>query len=68
MDRFTLKNVGGYNPDKVCPFCEESGFDLIGLRIHLSQGHCPRYASLTDNADCPWCRIGAPCPVPHGEF
>lgn len=26
-----------------CPFCKETDFDLIGLKIHLSSGHCNKY-------------------------
>lgn len=23
-----------------CPFCDETDFDLIGLKLHLTRGHC----------------------------
>jgi len=26
-----------------CPFCREDDFDLIGLKFHLLQGHCPEF-------------------------
>lgn len=26
-----------------CPFCNEDGFDLIGLRIHLVMCYCDAY-------------------------
>lgn len=29
--------------DTVCPFCGESGFDLIGLKSHISNGDCEQY-------------------------
>lgn len=29
-----------------CPFCGEADFDLIGLKIHLTRGHCEAYEEL----------------------
>ncbi len=29
-----------------CPFCEERDFDLIGLKLHLMNGHCKKYESI----------------------
>lgn len=29
--------------DTACPFCGESGFDLIGLKSHISNGDCEQY-------------------------
>lgn len=29
-----------------CPFCQETDFDLIGLRHHLQSGYCDVYDSL----------------------
>lgn len=26
--------------DIKCPFCQDEGFDLIGLKDHLQMGHC----------------------------
>lgn len=28
---------------KNCPFCGDTGFDLIGLKSHLSDGDCVEY-------------------------
>lgn len=30
-----------------CPFCSEDDFDLIGLKIHLINGHCNAYNTLS---------------------
>jgi hypothetical protein len=30
----------------LCPFCLENGFDLIGLKYHLENGHCDIYNEL----------------------
>jgi len=32
--------------DRVCPFCGERGFDLIGLKAHLQHGDCEKFESL----------------------
>lgn len=29
--------------EKVCPFCGDDGFDLIGLKIHINAGHCDAF-------------------------
>lgn len=29
-----------------CPFCGEEDFDLIGLKLHLSLGHCDEYEEI----------------------
>lgn len=29
-----------------CPFCHEKDFDLVGLRLHLVQGHCDIYEEM----------------------
>lgn len=37
-----------------CPFCGEDDFDLVGLKIHLMNGHCEEYGPLamwTDDTD-----------------
>lgn len=31
---------------KSCQFCNEEDFDLIGLKIHYSAGHCEQYNAL----------------------
>jgi hypothetical protein len=31
-----------------CPFCNESGFDLIGLKDHLQHGDCEPFNNLED--------------------
>lgn len=30
-----------------CPFCKESGFDEVGLKIHLIAGHCEPFKALS---------------------
>lgn len=30
----------------VCPFCNEEGFDLIGLKSHLQHGDCEKFENL----------------------
>ena len=32
-----------------CPFCWDSGFDLLGLKLHLENGWCERYEELDTN-------------------
>lgn len=33
-----------------CPFCHDTGFDLYGLKIHLTmQEWCPIFANLKDD-------------------
>ena len=29
--------------DKICPFCDEKDFDLIGLKWHLMSGGCDKF-------------------------
>jgi hypothetical protein len=36
------------NEEVFCPFCNEKGFDLIGLKSHLSNGDCELY-NQTEN-------------------
>jgi hypothetical protein len=31
-----------------CPFCEDSDFDLIGLKHHILRGYCEVYNSTPD--------------------
>ena len=28
------------NDELTCPFCQEHGFDAVGLKHHLTSGHC----------------------------
>jgi hypothetical protein len=35
------------NEDITCPFCGETGFDLLGLKLHLLRGHCDVFEVLT---------------------
>ena len=41
------RGSGGVCPDNMnnifCPFCGEDGFDLVGLKSHLSHGDCEKY-------------------------
>ena len=30
-----------------CPFCGENDFDQVGLKMHLSFGHCDNYNALS---------------------
>ena len=32
--------------DVVCPFCKELGFDLVGLKSHLTHGDCEVFNNL----------------------
>jgi len=34
----------GYKAETICPFCKESDFDLIGLKIHFTW--CDKYQEL----------------------
>jgi hypothetical protein len=36
-----------------CPFCSDTGFDLIGLKIHLTSGYCDTFND-TPLQDPPW--------------
>ena len=33
--------------DHICPFCKESEFDLIGLKMHFEKGWCEIYNSTS---------------------
>lgn len=35
-------------PEIVCPFCEEAGFDFVGLKSHLTHEDCEEYAQTVD--------------------
>lgn len=41
-----------------CPFCEEVGFDLIGLKCHLK--HCESFKTVPDHKTF-YSYVGAPC-------
>lgn len=30
-----------------CPFCHDTGFDEVGLKIHLTAGHCDPFTALS---------------------
>lgn len=32
--------------DLICPWCGESGFDLIGLKLHILNGNCDSYEQI----------------------
>ena len=34
--------------DKTCPFCGEKDFDNVGLKWHLTSGHCDDF----NNTEC----------------
>ena len=41
----------------ICPFCNEKHFDSIGLKIHLTRGHCESFTNINlDNIK----RVGRP--------
>ncbi len=42
MDKVVPSNVSTLND---CPFCEDAGFDIIGLKHHI-QARCVRYAGI----------------------
>jgi hypothetical protein len=31
-----------------CPFCKDSDFDDIGLKLHLLRGHCEAFEAVPD--------------------
>lgn len=35
------------NPNKICPFCKENEFDLVGLKNHLEK-YCSAYLGVED--------------------
>ena len=35
------------NSDVKCPFCQEGGFDLIGLKQHIINGWCEVFNDIT---------------------
>ena len=45
----------------VCPFCGEPDFDALGLKLHLTRGHCAPYDNL-----CQTC--GGSGYVAHKQF
>lgn len=42
-DYAEFNKVIGIKTDISCPFCDERGFDLVGLKGHLSYGDCEVY-------------------------
>jgi hypothetical protein len=32
--------------DIECPFCNEQDFDAVGLKLHLTAGHCDAYEGI----------------------
>ncbi len=34
-----------------CPFCHQEDFDLIGLKLHFSLGHCNTYEALPSSLE-----------------
>jgi hypothetical protein len=41
-----LQELESDTSDKVCPFCKEGDFDLVGLKSHISNGDCEAYNKL----------------------
>lgn len=37
-----------------CPFCQDTDFDAIGLKSHLSYGHCEMFEAVKLAARPPW--------------
>ncbi len=33
--------------DIICPFCQETDFDLVGLKGHYEYGDCDQYSATT---------------------
>jgi hypothetical protein len=31
-----------------CPFCDAGEFDRVGLKAHLTHGHCEQYEAITN--------------------
>ena len=46
---------------RACPFCREADFDAVGLKVHLSSGHCEAYESTPSPART--ARLGSPHPA-----
>ena len=46
---------------RACPFCHEADFDAVGLKVHLSSGHCEAYESTPSPART--VRLGSPLPA-----
>ena len=46
---------------RACPFCHEADFDAVGLKVHLSSGHCDAYESTPSPART--VRLGSPLPA-----
>jgi len=46
---------------RACPFCHEADFDAVGLKVHLSSGHCEAYESTPSPART--VRLGSPHPA-----
>lgn len=40
--------------DVCCPFCKETGFDLIGLKIHIERGWCEVYNEIEEPEPFTW--------------
>jgi len=34
--------------DLICPFCEETGFDKMGLKNHFEHGDCDKYNNIKE--------------------
>lgn len=35
-----IENKSDYVEYMVCPFCKDTDFDMVGLKIHLLSGYC----------------------------
>ena len=47
----TIKARLGVANGVTCPFCNEDGFDLYGLKLHLTvAGWCDKFHRVEDNA------------------
>ena len=51
--------------DVICPFCSEPGFDLLGLKLHLTNGHCVIFENLSEDEERKAFLARFPAPPPQ---
>lgn len=47
-------HIGSNAAGLSCPFCKDNDFDSIGLKSHLSYGHCEVFEATELAARPPW--------------